>query len=267
MGLMRILYAFVRTAFHNASIYRVDFWVSLLSVFIMMYASYSIWSILYTQNPTAFGMDLARMTTYGALGMLLVPIMGAAMTTQNYIATQVRAGTLEIDLMKPLPFLFHMFCRNAGEFCVQLCTRGVPGLLFAALFLDFRPPANLAAGLGFLASLGLGYLVFFALNFLMGLLAIVTLDIRSYSWAYNSLIRFASGQLVPLWLFPPALAAFVGALPFKEVFFVPMSIYIGAPETSLAAALLSQAAWAAGLLAAGLWFWSRCRRRIVVQGG
>jgi len=264
---MKILYAFIRTAFHNAYIYRLDFWVRLVSIFISMYASYSLWSILYRQSPHAFGMGLERMTTYGVLGMLLAPIMGSAGGIQYYIADQVRMGTLELDLMKPLDFIFHMFCRNLGEFCVGLLTRGVPGLLFAYLFLGFRPPVSLRAGLAFLLSLSLGYLVFFGINLLMGMLAIVTLDIRSYGWAFWSLVRFASGQLVPLWMFPPVLGAVVAALPFKDVFFVPMSIYIGAYEGSLPGALLSQGAWAAGLFLAARLIWARVQRRITVQGG
>lgn len=264
---MKVLYAFMRAAFHNAYIYRFDFWVIVPGLFIMMYATHSIWSILYQQSPGAFGMDLERMTTYGVLGILLIPVMRTAMTTQYYIAEQVRMGTLELDLMKPLDFMFHMLSRNVGELGVQLLTRVVPGTVFAYLVLDFRPPVSVKAGFAFLASLALGYLVFFSINFLMGVLSIVTMDIRSYAWAYNALVRFASGQVVPLWMFPPALAAIAAALPFQAVYFVPMSIYVGAYEGSLEKALLSQAAWATGLFLVARLFWSRVQRRVTIQGG
>jgi ABC-2 type transport system permease protein len=264
---LKVLYAFIRAAFHNAWIYRFDFWVIMPGLFIMMYASYSIWSILYQQSPNAFGMDLERMTTYGVLGILLLPVMRSAARIQYYIAEQVRMGTLELDLMKPLDFMFHMLSRSVGDLGVGLLTRLVPGVVFATLFLGFRPPVSVQAGLVFLASLVLGYLVFFALSFLMGALSVVTLDIRSYAWAYNALVRFASGEIVPLWMFPPALRAIAAALPFQAIFFVPMSIYVGAYEGSLVKSLLPQAAWAVGLLLAARFFWARVQRRITVQGG
>ncbi|MBL7162030.1 MAG: ABC-2 family transporter protein [Anaerolineales bacterium] len=264
---MKIIFAFIRAAFHNAYIYRLDFWVYHASVFIMMFASFSLWSILYRQSPNAFGMDLERMTTYGMLGMLLWPIMGTARDIAYYIAEQVRMGLLELDLMKPVDFIFHMFCRNLGEFCVELLMRGVPGILFGYFFLGFIPPVSLVAGLAFLLSLALGYLVFFGINLLMGMLAIVTLDIRSYGWVFWSLTRFASGQMVPLWMFPPALGALVAALPFKDVYFTPMAIYIGVYEGSLMGPLLSQVAWASGLFLAARLIWMRVQRRITVQGG
>jgi hypothetical protein len=43
---MKVLYAFIRAAFHNAAIYRIDFWTRLWSMFIMAYVTHSLWSIL-----------------------------------------------------------------------------------------------------------------------------------------------------------------------------------------------------------------------------
>jgi ABC-2 type transport system permease protein len=232
-----------------------------------MYVSYSIWDILYRQSPNAFGVDLQQMTTYGVLGILLGSVLGVANRAQRYIATQVRAGSLEIDLMKPLDFMLHMLGRNIGELCVQLLTSGLPGLLFAYLFLGLRLPANPRLGFAFLLSLALGYLVFFGINFLLGMLAIVTHDIRSYGWLYGSLIRFTAGQMIPLWLFPPLLGAIVAALPFQAIYFTPISIYIGAYPGSLGWVLLKQLLWAGGVLLFCRFVWRHAQRRITVQGG
>ncbi len=264
---MKVLHAFIRAAFHNAWIYRLDFWVMMLGVFVMMYVTHSIWTILYRQSPNAFGMNVERMTTYGVLGILLLILLHTADDTQYYISERVRMGTLELDLMKPLDFMFHMLSRNLGQLAVELLTRFVPGLAVAYLFLDFRPPPSWQTALAFLASLSLGYLVCFLASFLFGLLSIVTLDIRSYAWSYFAVVRFMSGQVVPLWMFPSALAAVAARLPFQAMYFVPMAIYVGAYEGSVANALLSQAAWAAGLLLAARFFWFRVQRRITIQGG
>ena len=169
--------------------------------------------------------------------------------------------------VKPIDFIFHMFCRNLALFCVELLTKGIPGVLFAYLFLEFRAPESLQAGFFFLLTLFLGYFIYFEINFLMGCLSVVTLDIRSYGWAFFSLTRFASGQLVPLWLFPPFLAAIVAVLPFQTIFFVPMSIYIGANEGTFVQTLLFQLAWFIGLFVAVRLSWAGVQRRLVVQGG
>ncbi len=263
----KIMYAFLRVSFTNAYIYRMDFWVWSLSIVVMMYATYSIWTILYTQTPDAFGMDLTRMTTYGVLGMLLASLVGVAESVIWYIADQVREGTLELDLMKPISFLWFMLFRNLGDFFVVVLIRGAPGLLFAVAFLNFRPPPTLAAGLGFLVSLSLGYLILFSISMLVGMLAIVVLDIRSFSWVFMSVVTFASGQIVPLWMYPEGLRRIVAALPFKDIYYVPMALYIDAYPGTVTQALLTQAVWAVVLLVAGWLFWKYVQRRITVQGG
>jgi ABC-type uncharacterized transport system permease subunit len=193
--------------------------------------------------------------------------MRTAQITQWLIAEQVRQGTLELDLMKPLDFMWHMFSRNIGELGVELSLRFVPGLVFATLFLDFGPPPSVQAGLAFFASLALGYLILFGISFLIGLLSITTLDIRSYAWAFNSIIRLASGQLVPLWMFPPTLATIAAALPFQAIYYVPMAIYVGGLPGSLGTALLIQAGWCVAVFLAARLCWAGVQRRIVIQGG
>jgi ABC-2 type transport system permease protein len=264
---MRILRGFIRTAFRDAAIYRIDFWLSLLSVFFLMYAIASIWAILYRQSPNAFGVTLRQMMTYGVLGVLLAPIMQTTGQARSYIANQVRSGLIEIDLMKPLDFMAHMLARNVGEVCVLFVLRVIPGFLFAVLFLGIQLPASPVSAAAFGVSVAFGYLVFFGINFMIGLLALITHDIRSYTWAYNAIARFASGELIPLWLFPPLLGAIVGALPFQAIYFVPMTIYIGAHTDSLATTLFTQLGWVVGVLLVCRLVWQRCQRRIAVQGG
>jgi len=46
MQALKVQYAFIRPAFHNAWIYRLDFWLITPGVCIMMYANCSIWTIL-----------------------------------------------------------------------------------------------------------------------------------------------------------------------------------------------------------------------------
>jgi len=264
---MKVILAFIRTAFHNSYIYRLDFWVRQLSLLIMMYAMYSLWRVLYLQNPNAFGMDLRTMTTYGVLGILLIPVIESASTPQQYIAEQVRMGTLELDLMKPLNFIFHMFSRSVGELGVWSLTHVIPGLFLAALFLNFSPPASLFAGFFFILSLMMGFLIYFWINMLMGMLAIVTMDIRSYGWIFWSLVRFTSGQLVPLWMYPPLLGAILAVLPFKDIYFTPMAIYVGVYEGNYVQPFLSQIVWASVLFFVVQFFWTRVQHRIVIQGG
>lgn len=233
----------------------------------MMYGMYSLWGTLYRQMPLAFNQTLADMRSYGAIGMLLTTTVGASYFTRHYIADQVRSGRLELDLMKPLNFIKHMLARSSGEFVVKVAIHGLLGFLFAVLILHIEVPATFGRSLAFLLSLLFGHLIFFSLNLMIGMLSIVTLDIYSYNWAFNALVTFASGYIVPLWLFPEKAAILLTYLPFQAIFFTPLSIYIGAEQNSLTYVLLVQLAWVLLLLFLTHCFWSYLHRRIVVQGG
>ena len=264
---MRVILAFIRSTFHTTYIYRFDFWVRLISTFIMMYATYSLWNILYTQNPGAFGMTREQMTTYGVLGMMLAPVLDSANFVWFYISEQVRQGTLELDLMKPLDFIFHMFGRHVGVFIVQALFQGLPAFLFARFVLGIELPGSPQLSFMFFVSIFLGFMIFFGISLLIGLLSVITLKVDSIAWAYFALVNFASGQVIPLWMFPSAIATVLAALPFKDVYFVPMSIYIGAAQADPVTLIFSQAVWVVVLLVAAQLFWLHVQRRIIVQGG
>lgn len=102
----------------------------------------------------------------------------------------------------------------------------------------------------------------------MGMVAIVTLHIESISWAYMGVLRFMSGQMVPLWMFPAWLAAGLKVLPFQSMYYVPISIYIGEIRGQAAVTALGwQLFWAVSLVALGRFVWSRIYKKMVVQGG
>ena len=265
---MRIFFSFARQAFHTAAIYRFDFWLRVLSTFVMMYTAHWLWRVLYTQRPNAFEINVEQMITYGVLAMLLEMALRPGNWVQYYMMEKVRTGQIAMDLIKPLDFHLHMLARNVGEMLFFTLTLAVPSFVIGWLFLDLRLPTDARTWLMFLVSFLLGYLVTFSLSFLLGLISIYTLKINNIGWAYNAVVRFFSGQMVPLWLFPLFLAQVANVLPFQCMFAIPLSIFIGRlSPVELPQALLLQSFWALGLLLVGRLLWSRAHTYLIVQGG
>ena len=233
---------------------------------VRMYGIYWVWRILYTQRPGAFGVSMEQMVTYGVMGMVLELFIWSR--PQWYMANQVKSGAIDTDLMKPLDFHVHMLARSTGESLIGIGVLAIPALIIAYLFLDVQFPPDMWAALMFVVSIVLGFLVFFHLNFLLGSLAVVALDIRHISWAYFSIVRFLGGQIVPLWLFPPIVAAIAEVLPFKGTYYIPISIYIGRLAGAEAIrAIEFQMVWLIVLVLTSRMLWSWAHRRLVVQGG
>lgn len=265
---MKIFWAFARQAFHTTAIYRFDFWMRLVNTFIWMYSSYWLWKVLYTQRPNAFQINLGQMVTYGVLAQVINIAIRPGNSLQYYIAHQVKSGAIEMDILKPMDFHLYLFARNFGEVLFTILTLGLPSFITGYLFLGLELPPDWQSAALFLLSLALGYLVLFSLAFLMGLLSLFTIDTRNISWAYNALVRFFSGQFVPIWLFPLILVKIADFLPFRGVFAIPLTIYIGKlPENEITAALVFQACWLIALFIAGRLLWRQAHARLVVQGG
>jgi ABC-2 type transport system permease protein len=265
---MRIFFSFARQAFHTAAIYRFDFWLRVLSTFIMMYTAHWLWRVLYTQRPNAFEINVEQMITYGVLAMLLEMALRPGNWVQYYMMEKVRTGQIAMDLIKPLDFHLHMLARNVGEVLFFLIVLGLPCFVFGHLLLGLRLPPDLQHGLLFLISLVLAYLVLFSLSFLLGLLPLFAIRVDNVFWAYNSVVRFFSGSLVPLWLFPAALAKIAALLPFQAVFAIPLTIYIGKlPVSEIGASMGLQLFWVAALMGIGRLLWNRAHSMLVMQGG
>jgi ABC-2 type transport system permease protein len=242
--------------------------MEILSVFFSIYAVYWIWDTLYAQSPGSFAISITKMTTYAVLGMAMETIFLPWIGPQRYISLQMKQGLLEMDLMKPIDFQVHLLARNAGETFFRFFLLFLPTLLLSAWFFDFRLPDSIWDGAAFLVSVLLAYLILFGLNFLMGMISIVTIDIESMSWAYMAVLRFMSGQMVPLWMYPAWLAGVLMFLPFQSIYYVPISLYIGELHGAAAfRAMGLQAIWVVILFGAGRWIWVRIYSKMMVQGG
>jgi ABC-2 type transport system permease protein len=263
---MKIFWAFARQAFQFISAYRFNFFMEFVLAILRMYGIYWVWRVLYTQRPGAFGVSLEQMVTYGVMGMALELFIWSR--PQWYMANQVKSGAIDTDLMKPLDFHFYMLARSVGETLIGIAVLAIPALLVAYLLLDVQLPSDLWTGLLFTISLMLGFLLLFHLNFILGSLSVVALDIRHISWAYFSLIRFLGGQIVPLWLFPPFIRVVAEVLPFKGTYYIPISIYIGRLSgADVIRAIEFQFVWLVALVVLSRVLWAWAHRRLVVQGG
>ena len=263
---MKIFWAFTRQAFFNTSIYRFEFWLRIFSIYLLMYTIYWVWRTLYTQSPAAFDLSLDQMVTYGILGMALEIFLDVG--PEWYIATQVRSGAIDTDLMKPLDFHVHMLARSAGEMMFSLGILALPSFVIGYFLFNLRLPEDATTTLLFVLSLVLSFFVFFHVSFLLGTLTVITLDIRSISWAYYSMVSFFSGQIVPLWLFPEFLQKISALLPFQAIYAIPMSIYIKRISGSAALqGLALQVFWTIVLVFCSRWAWMQVHKRLTVQGG
>lgn len=258
--------AYARNAFLTALAHRIDLWGTMLSTLVMLLIQYALWRAVYGAGGSEIGgYSLPEMLTYVLLGRVVASFTAPEVTL--WLQIRVRRGTIALDLARPIDLQLVLFAQGLGTNLFRLVAVGIPafGLLWALGLAPLPGPERLAL---FALALVLGYLILFAINFLLGLVILQTGSGNGLDDLEEMVIQLFSGRFLPVTLFPDWLRAVSRALPFEGIYYLPLAIYTGAiPPSELAGALGGQALWCVALLLAGRLLWARAVSRLVVQGG
>ncbi|MFC4767411.1 ABC transporter permease [Effusibacillus consociatus] len=266
---MPLFWIFSRQGFLNLSAYRVNFWSEMFALFVQIFVVMTLWKVLHNQAPPIFGtISLEAMITYAVIGMILNMILTTDMGPHQYLSAQIKSGMITSDLLRPLDFPLHMILRFSGETMARTVFYVMPPLIASYLLFDLTLPAGIGQLGWFLLSLVFSWLILFFCNFLFGLISFKTLDLVGFFFTYWAMMRFLSGQLIPIWLYPDWMQKIILYLPFQSIFYTPLSIYINKlTGAEVWQAVLQQAIWTVILYAFVRLAWSRIHRQLVVQGG
>ncbi len=250
--------------------YRVRYLVGVMNYFLYVSVYYYLMKAVRAANPEAlpgFHSD-ADIVTYFSVAWAA---RAAYFNDLDWkIGEQVRTGALVMDLVRPAAFPWMKYAETAGEVTFRLIFMSAPVMLVlaAVYYPDMRPPASLAAVVMFLVSLGLAFHLYYAINFLTGLIAIFTLRIQGFMWAKFLLVQLLSGVMIPLSMFPAWALPVLERTPFAALGWTPVRLYMGMLSGPAAAeALAWQVGWTMLLLAACHGCWRMAERRISIQGG
>ncbi len=204
-------------------------------------------------------------TYYLAVGLAWY-IIGGRINTQ--IARGIKDGTLAGHLLKPYAALSYYI---VGEQTWKIVSAALALPVYALLIVLFRHDLRLTlTGLRVVLT-GLTTLcaasIFIALEVIIGLAAFWTTNTRNLFEVYDLLLILASGELVPLALFPPWLLPALTALPFRYTFSFPIEVFLGKLDgPGMVTGFLWQIGWLAALIALARLLWARGLRRYSATG-
>jgi ABC-2 type transport system permease protein len=143
-----------------------------------MYGVYWLWNTLYRYRPDLFSTSLEQMLTYAMLAIIVNFFLNPSNSARYNISNHVRSGEIQMDLLRPVDFPVYLMTWSAGETLFTLILPCLPAFLLGVLFLGLKAPASPLAGLLFLLSLALAFVVAVSLQFLLGLISIYTIEAR-----------------------------------------------------------------------------------------
>jgi ABC-2 type transport system permease protein len=261
---LRALPALLRVGFLDALAYRAEMlvWVLATTMPLIMLA---LW-VAVAQGEPIGGYDEARFIAYFLATFIVRQLTGSWASWQMNM--DIRDGTLAMRLLRPV----HPLVGYAIENIAALPMRSLVSLPMACILLATVGASHLAHGAAMWALWGasmLGaWLITLLANFAIGALAFHIESSVKVMDAWLALFFVFSGYLLPVSLFPPALAGIVDWLPFRFQIGLPVEIMTGAHSFDAAVSLVvRQWAWAAVFYGIAIVGWNRGVARFAAYGG
>jgi ABC-2 type transport system permease protein len=183
------------------------------------------------------------------------------------IQFKVRTGMIAVEMARPLSFYLSVLASEAGKVAYNVLFRCLPLGAAFAWTTGFYVPERLLTLVYAALSVLMAMWISFQLNYLIGIISCWTWEVR---WAHlitHTLLFGLGGQFVPVSLLPAVLARLAEVLPFSQVLYVPVSIWLEKNAEPAGTMLLVQALWGIMLTLVSLGVTRLAERKLEIQGG
>lgn len=250
--------------------YRSAAFAGIATQFVWGVMSILMFKAFYEANQDAFPMTFQALTSYIWLQQALLALF-MTWAMENDIFRTITEGGIAYELCRPTD-LYHMwFVRSMAGRLAKAVLRCFPILIVAAFLpkpYGIRLPSRIEAGVWFVITIVLGFLVVVAYCMLIYIGAFFTYSPTGIRIFAVSMVELLSGNVIPLPFLPDGIRQIVELLPFASMQNVPLRIYSGdIAGAEIYWKALLQLIWLIILMGLGRKLTSSAVKRVVVQGG
>lgn len=262
---MSLFNQFLILAFKEKYAYKFDFYVSFLASILVIIVKINVWQALYKGN-VVDAANLNEMITYVLVSSVIFTLTksGAA----NKIGRKVEDGSIIGDFTRPVNFKSYLFAEDLGNNFFTVLFVSLPSVLIVSLFFGFTWEIGLIKSLFFILSIILAILISFYIKYIIGLFAFWLETSWYIPFFVGAIFELFSGSTIPLWFFPEWLKTISDLLPFRLIFFEPISIFLNKYSISESLSIIfAQLIWLLILVIFEKLLWFNAQKKIVVHGG
>lgn len=246
--------------------YLAEAWGAFIVTVFQIFVFYYIWMAIYKFDSSINGISKDQIVTYLILSRIIY-----TQITYGFIPKLgriIHTGAISMELLRPMDFMFLMFFERVGDFLAFATMTAVPTLIICSLTLGMQLPKDFFTFGCFVLSLAFALTISFFFDFFVGLLTFYT----NYSWGLQTFqeafISLFSGALIPIAFFPGWLKYITNFLPFQQMSYSPVSIYLGIVKGhQVYDVLISQFVWFVIMLVFARLFYSFAIKKVTIQGG
>ncbi len=247
--------------------YRMTFWASIFNILIKLVAMGMVWKAVYGQQGNLIQYSEKQMLIYSTVSIALAQCMTWWDGPHMYALNSIKKGTIIFDITRPVNFMYQLFCRGSSVFFINIIIYFLPTIFLGNLIFDLHMNFSLHIIL-FLISIILGYLILFGFQMLLSLVSVITLELDGVLLFFHAVMIILSCEIVPLEMYPMFLQKLVSYFPFKYIFYFPLVVISERIDLYFFVNnLMVEVMWILAIYVFGIFFWSRIRKFICIQGG
>ena len=264
-------FPFTKSVIQRRMSYKIGFFMRIIGGLLQVLIMYYLWMAIFNSSISEEikGFTSSEMVIYIVISYITSQIIN--ITIEGTVASEIRDGSVAVNLIRPISYKKRVFSESLGEVLLRCITIILPlwsGFLIYRFITVRELPPNIGTIVLFLISLLLGYMIMFLFNFIFGLSAFFVTYIWGFMICKGVILRFFSGELIPIVFFPDAVQKALQYLPFSAINYTPVMIYMGKfTKDQLISALFVQAIWVIILFLLMNILWKSAIKRLTVLGG
>lgn len=268
---MEEYFPFARSVIQRRMSYKIGFLMRIVGGLLQVLIMYYLWMAIFNSSPNGQikGFTSSEMVVYIIISYITAQVIN--INIEGTIAYEIRDGSVAVNLIRPISYKKRVFAESLGEVLLRSLTTLLPlwiGFLVYRFVTIKELPPNIGTVLLFLISLFLGYMIMFLFNFIFGLSAFFVTYIWGFMVCKGVILRFFSGELIPIVFFPSAVQKALQYLPFSAINYTPVMIYMEKfTMNELISALCVQVVWVVILYILMNVLWQSAIKRLTVLGG
>lgn len=248
-------------------VYKFSLFFNAAEKYIYIVLVFFLWGAIYKSlGDKSLSMNFEETFTYLSLA---TAIFGLFQTWVDWDISQLMIkGDISIVLTKPVDFQVYMLFKRLPWVILNFFTITFPTLVL--LIFVFNMPINKGINvLFFFISIVISYLIYFSIDFIVGVTAFYTESVWGLSMAKDAIISFFSGGVIPLPLFPEGLRKVSEFLPFKTIYDMPIEILVNKNLNieNITYSLGVQIFWLLVIFSLSRFYYRRAEMMIKINGG
>lgn len=225
--LLKLYLKISKNSFDCQTTYRVNTYSKILySVLIFSIQAY-IWKAISVLSDNVSESSINNLILYSFVSCCISVFISFETNYTPRIGVKILSGDIATDFIKPINIRNYFFFDYLGLCLYKFIFNFIPVFIVCKIIFKISIKIDFMTIIIFSLSVLLACILYFLICYTVGLLSFWYTSIGQLHIIIDSSITLLSGSFIPLWFLPKAMLKLVDLLPFKYLFYSPISIFMG----------------------------------------